>query len=144
MPPAPHLPDPPVVPEGYLLATGAGASHREAMAILSTGQKLTDYASALEAGATDADVRQVIAAGARLVDYAKALDLGTTHAEVLEVLEGRGSEDFYWYTTCREYNATHDQIMDFVMSGGRIREYAYGLIAGTTHTDLIEALRRAS
>ena len=114
------------------------------MAIVRAGQKLTDYASALETGATDADVHQVIAAGARLADYAKALGLGATHVEILEVLEGRGSEDLYWYTTCREYGATHDQIMDFVMSGGRIRDYAYGLVAGTTHLELMESLRRAS
>jgi hypothetical protein len=39
---------------------------------------------------------------------------------------------------------THDQIMAFARSGGRIREYAYGLIAGNTHAELMEALRRAS
>jgi hypothetical protein len=124
------------MPEGYLLATAAGASHGEAMAISKAGWKLTDYASALEAGATNDDVRRVIAAGARLQDYAKALGLGATHTQVLEVLEARGSGDLYWYTICREYGVTHEEIMGFARSGGQIREYAYGLIVGTASSTL--------
>ena len=145
MPPQPvPPPEPPAMPEGYMIAIAAGASHGEAMAISKAGWKLTDFASALGAGATNDDVCRVIAAGARLQDYARALGLGATHTQVLEILEARGSGDLYWYTICREYGVTHEEIMGFARSGGRIREYAYGLIAGSTHAELMEALRRAS